>query len=333
MDDKLCVFHSSQGVEGVEVSKFCARSEIPPDTRSCDGCPSRLNWGNTGFAEQWEDPLIVLHRNREKTKVLRNLLAGGSAFLIGGGPSANDLSLELFSSRGIFSLAVNNSAGHPKIRPQAMVCSDPPKKFSHSIWLDPAIMKFVPTPKLGGRRARLRKKVNGIFSGLGKSTSDCPNTWGFQRHSWLYPDERFFLSDGACWGNHKSGVEQTGEPKTVCTMLLGLRILYYLGARKIYLIGVDFSMGPGRGYSFNQARDVGACASNNSQYYIVNHWLCKMQENGTFGKFGLEVYNCYRNSGLRAFPFVPFTEAVRDARGMVETIPDLAGWYDSETKK
>jgi hypothetical protein len=152
--------------------------------------------------------------------------------------------------------------------------------------------------------------------------------WGFRRESSLSPSDSFFTCEGACWGNHQAGVEATGQPKTVCTMLLALRLLYYLGARRVFLIGVDFRMGDGYGYSFNQDRDTGACTSNNEQYKVVNRWLCEMQENGTFKRFGLEVYNCYRESGLRAFPHVPFEEAIIDVTNGVEPIPDCSGWYE-----
>jgi hypothetical protein len=53
-----------------------------------------------------------------------------------------------------------------------------------------------------------------------------------------------------------------------------------------------------------------------------------MQENGTFHRYGLEIYNCYAESGLRAFPHVPFEEAVADATDGIEEVPDLAGWYE-----
>jgi len=276
---------------------------------------------------EWVDPLIILDRTRTQTTAVHNLLAGGAAFLIGGGPSANNLPLELLATRGIFSLAVNNAAGHPRIRPQAFVCSDPPKKFSHSIWFDPGIMKFVPTPKLNGRRSRLRQKVDGKFLDLKKGVQDCPNVWAFQRNSWLRPNEEFFTSTGACWGNHESGCRITGEPKTVCTTLLALRLLYHLGARRIFLVGVDFNMTPEAGYSFDQSRTVDACSSNNQQFAIVDSWLTKMQNNGTFKEFGLEIYNCFQYSGLRAFPFVPFEDAIKDAQGICETIPSLSDWY------
>jgi len=295
---------------------------------SCIECGSKLTIDQPDLAAQFVDPLVILDRRRAKTSVLRDLLAGRSAFLLCGGPSANELPLEQLSERGIWVLAVNNAAGHPRVRAQAMICSDPPKKFSHSIWLDPGVMKFVPTPKLNGRRGILRQKTADGFEPLGLSTTDCPNVWAYQRYSWFQPDASFFLADGACWGNHAKGVEQTKQPKTVCTMLLALRLLIYLGAHKIYLIGVDFQMSPDYGYSFEQERDSGAAESNNRQYAVVNEWLCQMQHSGVFAKFGVEIYNLYNRSGLRAFDYLPFDDALAEAQSGVEKVPDLAGWYD-----
>jgi hypothetical protein len=294
----------------------------------CDTCSKRLLINDPKFTESWEDPLHITDRFKVKTDGIRNILAGHSAFLIGGGPSANNLPLEQLNERGIFSMGVNNVAGHPRFIPQAFVCSDPPLKFSHSIWLDPKIMKFIPFPKLRGGRSKLRRKVDGKFIKFDKYTHQCPNVWGFKRQSWLKPDDSFFLTDGACWGNHKSGVARTGEPKTVNTMFLGLRLVAYLGCSRLFLVGVDFHMGDGYGYSFDQERDEGACQSNNSQFIIANQWLCKMQQAGVFERFGMSVYNCFERSGLRAFPYVPFEEALEDCRGLVERGElDLKDYY------
>ena len=293
---------------------------------SCESCKDRLTMDDPDFASRWIDPLVILNRRREKTDALRDLLCGGSAFLVCGGPSAGP-HLEKLNRRGCFSLAVNNAAGHG-VRPQAFVCSDPPMKFSHSIWLDPGVMKFVPTPKMNGRRALLRGKTNGVFERMERSVTDCPNVWGFRRESWMEPDDRFFTSEGACWGNQNAGVERTGQPKTVCTMLPGLRLLYHLGARRIFLVGVDFHMRPDHGYSFPQGRTPGASASNTAQFKVVNSWLCQMQENDTFGRFGLELYNTCERSGLRTFPHVPFDRALELAVGTVEENPDLSSWYE-----
>ena len=47
---------------------------------------------------------------------------------------------------------------------------------------------------------------------------------------------------------------------------------------------------------------------------------------------GFNVYNCYKESGLKTFPFLPF----KDALAMAKTIPDpdpTAGLYDRKAKE
>ncbi len=318
-----------RGVFGCQLHGRCVLRGGDESMPGCDECPDRLPLGDPKFADEWRDGLTVTDRRGLPTDALRDLLAGRPAFLVGGGPSANDLPLEDLNRRGVFSFCINNVAAHPRFRPQAFVCSDPPSKFQHSIWFDPQVMKFVPTPKLLRSRGKLKRKMpDGTFVRLKERTADCPNTWGFQRQSWMTPDDRFFLDSGAMWGNLNSGVKRTGQPKTVCTMLLGLRLLRYLGARRIYLVGVDFRMQPDWGYSFGQARTDDACRTNNRQFSVVNTWLCDMQGRGVFERFGVELYNCYARSGLRAFPYVPFADALADVRGICEDEPDTSLWYE-----
>jgi len=304
----------------------------------CSTCTKRLSIQDAKFCVEWQDPLEVIDRRRKKTDALRNLLVGRSVFLACSGPSANLLPLEQLNRRGIWTMAVNNMAGHPRFRPQAFVCSDPPLKFSHSIWLDPQIMKFVPTVKLNGNRAVLKRKLgSGEFVRLKETVTDCPNVWGFRRESWLTPDDQFFTSPGACWGNQNVGVQRTGQPKTVNTMFLAMRLLRYLGASRVYLLGCDFRMAADYGYAFSQSiehkrsKDKArpTCWDNN-QYAVANDWLCEMQRKGIFSRFGIEFFNCFRESSLRAFPYVPFDRAVMECKGLVEDEPDLAGWYEKK---
>lgn len=297
---------------------------------SCDECDKKLTLDDSKFKDEWVDPLLVYDRRKQTTDVLHNMLKDQSVFLLGGGPSANEFPLEQLNRRGVWSMGINNMAGHPRFRPQAMLCSDPPLKFTHSVWLDPGIMKFVPSPKMTGGRANLRKKEDGKFLKLDKKVTDCPNVWGFRRESFFTPDNNFFLGEGAPWGNHNAGVKKTGQPKTVCTMLLALRVLRHLGVKRIFLVGVDFHMTHKNEYSFPQAKDEGGSASNNNQFSVVNGWLCEMKEAGVFKQFGLDIYNCYEHSGLRAFPYLPFEEAVEVAKGIVEDKPDLVGWYEKK---
>lgn len=302
---------------------------------SCEVCPNKLYKDDGGFADKFEDTLHVTDRHRTPTKSLHNILAGGSAVLACGGPSANELRLEALNERGCFTLAVNNMGGHDRFKPQAFTCTDPPSKFHNGIWQDPSIMKFVPSPKLARKKGRLRRKTDGEFQQIVDehdsrvSVCDCPNVWGVGRRSWFTPDDAFFMDDHAMCGNQNAGTKRTGYAKTVCTMLTGLRILYYLGARAIYLVGVDFRMTPESGYAFAQGRDKGAAKSNNEHYSIVNDWLCQMAVGGVFERFGLSVYNCNQNSGLRAFGYIPFENAIRHMQCELGDMPfDLSGWYE-----
>lgn len=296
----------------------------------CSTCKHKLAASDAGFLKKWRDPLLVTDRRQKRTDAVRGMLAGRSVFLACSGPSANDLPLEELDRRGVWTFAVNNMAGHGRFRADAFVCSDPPVKFSHSIWLDPAVMKWVPTPKMKGNRAKLKKKTGpGKFEPLKETVTDCPNVWGFRRNPWLTPDDRFFLSNGAAWGNQDAGVRRTGEKKTVNTMFLAMRILRYLGAGRVFMIGVDFWMDANHGYAFDQSiQHKNHDVWDNRQYAVTNEWLCKMQRDGVFERFGIEFYNCFEHSMLRAFPFVPFDRAVRECKGIVEDVPSLSGWYD-----
>ena len=317
-----------------QINGECVQKNGGRKSASCNKCSKRLELNDPNFIDDWEDPIEVYDRHRVPTKALRDLLGSGTAFLVCGGPSASPGILSSLNSRGCFSLAVNNAGAH-KVRPQAFVCSDPPMKFHQDIWLDPGVMKFVPSAKLSGRRNRMRTKIGGVFKKTERGIDFAPNVWGFKRWSWMFPDDRFFLTDGCCWGNQDDGRRKTGEEKAVCTMLLGLRLLRYLGARRVYLVGVDFHMTPENGYSFGQARDAGASVSNNRQFGVVSDWLCRMVKAGTFERFGLEVFNCCERSGLRAFPHVPFEQALLDAKGIIGVRekaegpePDCEGWYE-----
>lgn len=299
---------------------------------ACFGCQEklRLDWDMSKF----RDPLLVTDRDKTPTDALQGMLAGGAAFLVCGGPSLKQLELEQLQRRGIFSMGVNNVAGMAPV--DAFVCSDPPMKFHNGIFQDPKIMKFLPLPKLSGSRSKLRYKQDGKFYWHTKTVQDCPNVWGFQRRSWMMPDQTFFTEPSASWGNQNEGVRRLGQPKTACTMLLAIRLLYHLGARTIFLLGCDFRMdlkvGKTENYAFAENRDEQAIRSNNDQYRIVNQWLVELQP--WFERFGLWVFNCHQMSGLRAFPFVPYDVALQIALEEFPQIPfDLNGWYAKETEK
>lgn len=324
------ILDQEEGIFACALYGRCTRSAGDLKLANCQDCADYLRHNSKDLQKKWVDPLHITDRTGQPTHALRNMLADGGAFLVAGGPSGKRLPLERLQERGIWSMAINNAAG--AIRSNAFICADPPEKFHDGIWEDAAVMKFVPTPKLGKKRGKLREKLeDGSFRKTGRHTKQTPNTWAFLRRAWLVPDDSWFTSSGAPWGNHDAGVKRTGQPKTVGTILCAIRLLQYLGARRIFLIGADFWMEPRaeatENYLFSEDRDWEAVAKNNSQYAIMNRWLCQLRP--VFEKFGYEVYNCNQHSHLEAFDYVPFDIALEEVRGMCPKEPyDLCGWYE-----
>lgn len=275
------------------------------------------------------DPLTVWDRWGNKSDGLRDLWRGAAGFLVCGGPSLKQIPLERLKDRGIVSLGVNNVAGYAPVR--AVTFSDPVEKFHHGVMLDPAMLKFVPLPR--ARDAVAVKQPDGSFSWTDMTLADCPNVWAFDRNCEWEP-EKFLTSTSATWGNNSEAVVKNKKRKIIFTFFIGLRLMHYLGVRRVYLLGVDFAMRPepGGGYAFNEKRDAGACRGNNDHYKLANEMLCELKPYLDAG--GYEIFNCNKLSALEAFPFVDFEEAYRDCRGNVPPEPfDLMGWYEKVLSK
>lgn len=313
----------------------CTLVPSESDLPNCVDCKDKLRMTDRRWRRKWKDPLLITDRDGKPTHCLRDMLGGRSAFLVCGGPSLNQLPFQRLGERGIFSLGINNVAGYAPV--SAFTCSDPPSKFHWGIFCDPKIMKFLPRPKLKRRRGRLRKKLeDGSFEQMKISTCDCPNVWGYDRRVWLSLDKTWFTTPQASWGNLNEGVERCGERKTACTMLLGIRLLQYLGAKRIFLLGVDFNMrsdvGVSDNYAFGEYRLPNAVRSNNSQYENTARWLSGLKP--VFDEWNFEIYNCNPYSALRVFEHVPFEQALEDCRGEVPSTKfDLENWYKHTGKK
>lgn len=239
---------------------------------------------------------------------------GYPAFLIGGGPSFKELNKTLLDQPGIITMGVNNS---PKTyRPKLWTAVDPPTQFLTSIWRDPCIEKFYPydfseTNILDSfTREKLPIKVG-----------DCPNVWFFRRNEYFVP-ERFLFEDTINWGNHT----ELGGSRSC--MLPAVRILFLLGFRTIFLIGVDFQMTEDKKYHFEQERTDSSIRSNNETYKTLNRRFGELRP--IFELHDLHIFNCNPQSGLTAFDHIPYEEAIKMCTNI---LPDLAneptaGMYD-----
>jgi len=248
---------------------------------------------------------------------------GASAFLIGGGPSFGGCDKSLLHR--VWTMTLNNSV--TSWRSNANCIDDEPSRFSLSMWLDPRIQKFVPMahfekPLWDNRRLRSGDQWQPTDIKVG----DCPNVVGYRRNEKFHAP-RWLYEETINWGNHT----KYGGGRSV--LLASLRILYLLGFRKVYLLGVDFDMSPERKYHFPEDRTSASIRGNTQTYAKLAKWLGELQP--YFLKAGYFVKNCNPRSNLRAFPFISYTDALSDATAHLGTFESerTTGMYQKLEEK
>ena len=247
---------------------------------------------------------------------LNGLWAPSAGFLVCGGPSINKLPFHKLRERGIVSLAVNNIAGHVPVT--SFVFSDPQNKFHHGLFFDPKLLTFAPIAKL--KRHVRAKFPDGSFRATKERVRGCPGTFGFSRKT-VFDAKTFLTTQYAQWGR---GGKQTEDDKPfmcLCTMLLGIRLLHYLGCPRVYMLGVDFLRTEEAQYAFKQTAGV-----RNGRYDHENAMLAELKP--YFESDGFRLFNCNPESKCDVFPQAKFDDALEDCRGAVPEEPfDLADWY------
>jgi hypothetical protein len=262
--------------------------------------------------------------DRNKTPLpLADHFKGAPLFLILSGPSVLTCDLTKLRHRGILTMGVNNS---PTVfRTNLWTFVDPGKKFHHGIWYDPYILKLVPERRF---KDKVRvKKDTGEFETSDDIVTQVPNMVGYRRNAFFNPDT-WLWEDSINWGNSLKSSEANGHPRVLSVMLAALRQAFYLGMRRVYLVGCDFRMkleNP-QNYAFPQARTLEAIGSNNAAYFSIAGLLSLLKPR--FDEAGYEIYNCCAESGLKLFPYIPFEDAVVEATKRIPETLDTEGWYD-----
>lgn len=193
----------------------------------------------------------------------------------------------------MLTMGINNSV--KTFRPHLWTSVDSPEHFLRSIWLDPAITKFVPI-------CHANKFIfnSDAWQYMNVRVGDCPGMVYFKRNE-HFQAKQFLWEDCLNWGNHKIH----GGGRSV--MLLALRILFILGIRRVYLLGVDFKMDVTTKYHFEQNRSPSSISGNNSTYQKLIVWFRELRP--LFEQEGFHVFNCNPESNLRVFDYVPFKKA------------------------
>ena len=115
-------------------------------------------------------------------------------------------------------------------------------------------------------------------------------------------------------------------PNTINTMFAAIRLSFYLGFHRVYLVGCDFRMTSWRPYGFTQAKHEGGVDSNNNAY--ANMQLMFDMLAPRFAEVGFEVFNVTPGSALKTFPFMRIRDAVTRETLDIEQELDTDGWYE-----
>ena len=258
---------------------------------------------------------------------LGDIYRGRSAFLVCGGPSLTSHDLSLLQQRGILTLAVNNAA--TVVRPHLWCSVDDPSHFSEAIWYDPGILKFVPLCHMEKRFAI--RDTSGELEDSPELVGDMPAVFGYRRNE-NFVAEQFLCEDTFNWGNHGHVKDEYGHKGSRSVMYVALRLLHYLGVRKVFLLGCDFRMELGKqNYAFEQERSRSSVNGNNQSYEILNVRLAALQPH--FEAAGFEVFNCTPDSGLKVFPYVDYAEAIELATTLIPKKIVTVGMYDRKKAK
>ncbi len=251
-----------------------------------------------------------------------DMYLGATAFLICSGPSLDQHDLTKLSQRGILSCSVNNAGTVCKTN--LWVCFDDPGNFSDVIWRDPSIMKFVVYGRLD-KTIRIRNKLGELVE-TDEPASEMPNTFGYRSNSEFEP-ARWLTEDTANCGQHGKDQDELGIMGSRSVMLVATKILYYLGIRRIFLLGCDFNMKYGqRSYAFEQHRTRASVRGNNRTYRALNARFEALQPH--FDQAGFKIFNCTPNSGLTVFPFVEYETAIEQALEQMPKKIQTDGMYD-----
>ena len=136
-----------------------------------------------------------------------------------------------------------------------------------------------------------------------------------------------FIDCNSCKGHfilnkHNEFEYQHQKSYALTSMMLGFRLLHYLGCPRVYLIGVDMWMTDEQPYAFEQTKKA-----RNGRYNDENSMLTQIRP--VLEASGMKVYNCNPLSKCDAFEMVSFDDALNDCQGAVPDEPfDTAQWYE-----
>jgi len=232
------------------------------------------------------------------------------------------LDTDRLRDRGVMSLGINNAGAYVPIR--AHTFGDPQIKFHSAQFMDGNVLSFVPFGKLF---YDIQIKHRGTFCPTKIRSIDCPATFGFSRQTDYEPD-KFLSTPYAMWGCGHEEAKKRNTYRRLCTVLLGIRLLHYLGCPRIYLLGVDHHIAerdsgtPGYAWGDN-------ASSGNRIWWKIDTYYNEIRP--VCEAAGLNIYNCNPTSKCESFEYSSYRDALADCKGPIEEEPlDVHNWYNKK---
>ena len=269
---------------------------------------------------------MLIYRYPNRVVDLEGLYQNASCFLLLPGPSLCNYDISVLNnSRGVLYASVNNCAAK-LCRPNFWFSVDHPKSFCDSIYFDPFILKFIPEENID--KSFFVRDRNGKFQPANRLVYTLPAVLTYRRNK-DFNVKRFLSEPTINWGNEGSITDELGCKGGRSVMFPAFRILYYLGIRRLFLLGCDFNMQPDKPYAFEQTKHIGGCNSNNKAYEIHNKRFIALRTE--FERKNFFIYNCTKPSGLTAFDYKSYDEALSYCTREIPKKIDLQNYYGSET--
>lgn len=270
---------------------------------------------------------LSMYTSDGESVYLENFYRGSHCFLVCSGPSLNNIDLSLLNQRGIVTMGINNSWSTYK--PMLWTCVDDPGNFLDIGWKDPSILKFTPISHVN--KNLQVKEDSGVFRSSQFKVKEMPSVLYFRRNE-KFDAQNFLNQNTINWGNKDKEKDDLGNVGGRSVMLAAIRILYYLGFRRVYLLGADFKMESGKdNYAFKQDRSISSINGNNSTYKTLNSRFDSLKP--IFDSLNYKIYNCNKDSGLKSFSYMSYENALQRAAGKFKKTIDTEGWYDRKEKE
>jgi len=247
---------------------------------------------------------VRLHTDRTRQPVdLQDVFAspgGAAAFLVGGSPALADAPLRNVEASRVPILAMNNAV--TLVRPNFWNAVDLAGRFVTSVYRDPTVIKFMPVSRFDNLVPGTDRKVCEM---PGMLFYELDPTVGYR--DFLAPSRRIV------WWND--------------TMIASIQILYRLGFRRLYTLGVTLAMDPERPYAFDEHYEAKRAATCHHHYQTMGHRLRLLRSYLELG--GLAITSCTPESMLNDFfPYRPIEQVLAEVALPVAGPDQTRGLYD-----